>query len=350
MNDTPAPQPVPFPPAHEEVVTVWRRRSGLHAVVAIHSTVRGPALGGTRFHWYPTLEAATADALNLSEAMTYKAAVAGLALGGGKAVLIGDPERVKTPALMTDYAGVLNDLEGRYITAEDVGTSQDDMDALSEQTKFVAGTSLERGGSGDPSPLTAFGVVCAMGAAAAVRWGSPDLAGRHVAVSGVGKVGGDLARLLLERGCRLTVADTSADAVARVAGPGVEVAAVERIHATACDVYAPCALGGAIDDTTVAELRCELVVGAANNQLARPDLDGVLSSKGITYVPDYVANAGGLITSANEHLGYDYGRARAQVACIAATTETLLRRAEEEGVTPLAAAEALARERLAAGA
>jgi len=341
---------LPFPPPHEEVVTVWHRRTGLQAVVAIHSTVRGPSLGGTRFHSYPHLDAAVADALNLSQAMTYKAAVAGLPLGGGKAVIVGDPEQVKSPELLADYATVLEGLEGRYITAEDVGTSQQDMDFLSEHTKFVAGTSLARGGSGDPSPVTAFGVLRAMEAAALVRWGSTDLAGRHVAVNGVGKVGGELARLLLGKGCHLSVADVSRRALDAVAtSPEVEVVAVEAIHAAPCDIYAPCALGGALDDVTVPALRCEMVVGAANNQLSRRDLADELHARDVTYVPDYVANAGGLINIANEHLGYDYDRARQQVAGIFDTTEALLRRAQEDGTTPLAAAEVIAEERLREG-
>ena len=189
-----SPRP-PFPQEHEEIVSVWHRSSGLAAVIAIHSTVRGPALGGCRFRVYPTLDAAVAEAGRLSEAMTFKSALAGLPFGGGKAVLIGNPASAKTKELLFDYAEVLNQLGGRYVTAEDVGTTQADMDTLRERTKFVAGTSVDRGGSGDPSPMTAYGVLCAMQATANHLWGSDDLTGKRVAISGVGKVGSELARL-----------------------------------------------------------------------------------------------------------------------------------------------------------
>ena len=213
MTISPVPETAAVLTEHEEVLTVWHRSSRLHAVVAIHSTVRGPALGGCRFHPYPTLDAAVAEACRLAEAMSLKSAVAGLPFGGGKAVLIGDPATDKTDELLRDDAALLNTLDGRYVTAEDVGTSQEDMDKLSEDTKFVAGTSLGRGGSGDPSPMTALGVLCAMEAAAKRRWGTRDLAGKHIAISGLGKVGSELARLLIERHCELTVADVSRSAV-----------------------------------------------------------------------------------------------------------------------------------------
>lgn len=339
-----------FPPPPEEVFTVWHRDSRLYAAVAIHSTVRGPALGGTQIRVYPTLDAAVSEACNLAEAMSLKTAVAGLPFGGGKAVLIGDPTTIKTPELFVDYAALLNALRGRYITAADVGSTQADMDALSDHTRFVAGTSVSRGGSGDPSPMTAFGVLCAMEAGSAHIWGTRHLAGRHVAVSGLGKVGAEVVRLLLEQGCRVSAADVSEQALRSVTvfGP-IDVVAPDKIHQVECDVFAPCALGGVLSERSVGELRCQLIVGAANNQLENPSIADTLAARGIVYIPDFVANAGGVINIAHEYLGYDEGRAREQVRGILATTETILGRSQEQAITPVAAAMALAQERLVAG-
>ena len=342
-----APHVPPFPQDHEEIVSVWHRASGLAAVIAIHSTVRGPALGGCRFREYPTLDAAVSEAGRLSEAMTFKSALAGLPFGGGKAVLIGNPAVAKTTELLFDYAEVLNQLGGRYVTAEDVGTTQADMDTLSERTKFVAGTSLDRGGSGDPSPMTAYGVLCAMQATANHLWGSDDLTEKRIAISGVGKVGSELARLLLERGCRVTIADVSVESVnaTRSIGP-VVVTDPDQIHRVDCDVFAPCALGGALNERSIGELNCTAVVGAANNQLSSPVIADALRSQSITYIPDFLANAGGVINIAHEHLGYDIEKARADVQEIYTTTRTILTRSGEQQITPLRAALALAEERL----
>jgi len=335
-------------PEHEEIVTVWHRQSGLECAVAIHSTIRGPALGGSRFRAYPNLDEAVTEVCNLPEAMTYKAAVAGLPFGGGKAVLIGDPTTMKTKELLADYATVLNGLEGRYITAEDVGATMADMDELREHTPYVAGTSVARGGSGDPSPMTAVGILCAIQAGTAHIWGSSDLAGKHVAVSGLGKVGSELARLLLEQGCRLTVTDVSDRAVAGVSALGpVDVVRPEQIHRTECDVFAPCALGGVLNESSVPELRCRMVAGAANNQLSDPHIADELAAREITYVPDFVANAGGIINIAHEYMGYDRDRALAHVMQIYGTTEDIFIRSAAQNVTPLAAAMELAKERLA---
>ncbi len=338
-----------FPGPPEEVLTVWHRHSRLHAAIAIHSTVRGPALGGTRIRNYPDLDAAVSEVRNLAEAMSLKNAVAGLPFGGGKAVLIGDPSAIKTPELIEDYAAVLNTLQGRYITAADVGSTQSDMDALRDYTNFVAGTSVSRGGSGDPSPMTAVGVLCSMEAASARIWGNRDLAGRRIAVSGLGKVGSELVRLLLERGCRISAADVSDRAVGEVSALGrVDVVATDRIHKVECDIYAPCALGGVLNDDTIRELECPLVVGAANNQLTTQSIADDLAARGIVYVPDFVANAGGVINIAHEYLGYDAEKARSHVEQIFMTTDTILRRSSEQAITPLAAAMTLAQERLAA--
>jgi glutamate dehydrogenase/leucine dehydrogenase len=332
----------------EEIITAWRRKTGLHVVVAIHSVARGPALGGTRYRSYPDHSSAVADACALARAMTYKAAVANLPLGGGKAVIIGDPRQSKTLELLAEYADVLNSLKGRYITAEDVGTAEDDMDFLGTLTPHVAGRSTESGGSGDPSPFTAYGVLCAMEAAAFHRWGDRDLTKKHVAINGLGKVGSGLAHLLLDRGCTLTVADLSRDALANLAGlPDVSVSEPDQIHNVSCDIYAPCAVGGDINDRTVPELRCEMVIGAANNQLAAARIAEDLRDLDILYVPDYVANAGGLINIANEIGDYDSVRSMAQVAGIFETVGALCNRAQKEGVTPLSAAEAIAEDHLA---
>ena len=348
MTGPPASTRPPFPQEHEEIVSVWHRSSGLAAVIAIHSTVRGPALGGCRFRVYPTLDAAVAEAGRLSEAMTFKSALAGLPFGGGKAVLIGNPASAKTRELLFDYAEVLNQLGGRYVTAEDVGTTQADMDTLSERTKFVAGTSVDRGGSGDPSPMTAYGVLCAMQATANHLWGSDDLTGRRVAISGVGKVGSELARLLLERDCQITIADVSTEAVEamRTIGPA-DVTDPEQIHRVRCDIFAPCALGGALNERSISELDCNTIVGAANNQLSSPEVADALHSESITYIPDFLANAGGVINIAHEHLGYEIEKARAHVQEIYTTTRTILGRSEEQQITPLRAAMALAEERIA---
>ena len=282
--------------------------------------------------------------------MTLKNAVAGLPFGGGKAVLIGDPATIKTPELLTDYAGLLNALRGRYVTAADVGSTQADMDALRDHTTFVAGTSLSRGGSGDPSPMTAFGVICAMEAGSDRIWGTRDLSGRHVAVSGLGKVGSEVVKLLLERHCRISAADVSNRALETVSElGGIDVVGPEQIHQVACDIFTPCALGGVLNDRTVGELKCRLVVGAANNQLSTLSIADKLAASDIVYIPDFVANAGGVVNIAHEYLGYDEDEARAHVQQIYTTTETILCRSAEQSSTPLRAAMALAEERLAAG-
>jgi valine dehydrogenase (NAD+) len=335
---------------HEEVGGIWRRRSGLRAIVAIHSTALGPALGGTRFRPYPSVADGLADVLRLSKAMSYKAAMAGLELGGGKAVIIGDPSVLRSPQLWQDYAAFLDSFGGRYYTAEDVGTSQADMDELGRHTRFVTGRSVEAGGSGDPSPVTAFGVFRAMQAAARCLWGSDSLAGRRIAISGVGKVGGTLAELAAGDGAKLVVTDVDESAVRRIVeATGASVADPGEIHRTPCDVYAPCALGGALNDETVPELACEVVVGAANNQLARPELAEALRARGIAYVPDYVANAGGIINIAYERdRSYDPDAARAHVARIYDTVVALFDEASRTGATLEAIADQTAERRIAA--
>ncbi|MGO9558096.1 MAG: Glu/Leu/Phe/Val family dehydrogenase [Acidimicrobiales bacterium] len=336
---------------HEEVGGIWRKRSGLRAIVAIHSTALGPSLGGTRFRPYPTVAEALADVLALSKAMSYKAAMAGLNQGGGKAVIIGDPAALRSPALLEDYAAFLDSFGGRYITAEDVGTTQADMDELGRHTSHVAGRSVDAGGSGDPSPVTAYGVYRAIQATSSVLWGTDSLAGRTIAISGVGKVGGTLADLAAADGATLVVADVEEAAVTRcVAELGATAASIETIHRTPCDLYAPCALGGAINDKTVLELGCQAVVGAANNQLSRRELATVLRNRNIAYVPDYVANAGGIINIAYEKGGYDPVAAREHVGRIFDEVTNLFDEAARTGETLEAIADRTAEARMAAAA
>jgi leucine dehydrogenase len=326
--------------------------TGLRALVAVHSTVLGPSLGGTRFRPYDDLEHAALDVCRLARGMTYKHAACGNHQGGGKAVIIGDPAVLRSEALLVAYGRFVDGLGGRYLTAEDVGTTQADMDLLRSVTPYVTGTSPELGGSGDPSPATAWGVFCAMGAVAARRWGDPSLAGRHVVVLGVGKVGSALARHLHEAGARLTLADVRADVVGRLAAElGAEVVGVDAAATVECDVLSPCAMGALLDETSIPALRCAAVCGAANNQLAT-DADGeLLAARGILYAPDYVVNAGGVINIADETAdgGYDQQRALARVAGIGDTLERIFTLADERGITTAQAADAVAEERLTTG-
>jgi glutamate dehydrogenase/leucine dehydrogenase len=332
---------------HEDVVAVRRTGSGLRAIIAVHSTLLGPSLGGARFYPYENEALALHDVLRLSKAMTQKAALAGLAQGGGKAVIIGDPRLLKTPALLRDFAAAVNILQGRYITAEDVGTTQDDMDLIRETTPFVAGTATARGGSGDPSSATAFGVVIAMEAAAARLWGG-GLDGRTVCVLGAGKVGGEIIRLLVQRQAVVIASDVDPSNAERA----MRFGAVRLVDPTdalqvAADILCPCALGGLLTEEVVPELSFAGIVGAANNQLARDRVADALAAAGILYVPDFLANAGGIINIAEESHGYDHARAVRAVGRIGTTTTAVLERAELCGITPLAAAEDLVAQRLA---
>lgn len=331
---------------HEDIVVTRRATSGLRAIIAVHSTLLGPSLGGARFYPYGDEALALHDVLRLSRAMTAKAALAGLAHGGGKAVIIGDPSVVKTPSLLRDFAATVDALEGRYITAEDVGTTQDDMDLIQETTPFVGGTSTSRGGSGDPSPATALGVVVAMEAAAAHRWGT-DLDGKTVLVLGAGKVGGEVVRLLVQRHAVVIASDLDRDKVEDAVRAGAaRIVDPSDAPGTSADVLCPCALGGLLTHDVVADLNVEIIVGGANNQLATSGVAEALAAAGILYIPDFMANGGGIINIAEEAHGYDRERAWLAVGRIGATTATVLERAEARGVTPLAAAEELVAERL----
>jgi leucine dehydrogenase len=332
---------------YEQVVFCHDRPSGLRAIIAIHSTVLGPALGGTRFRPYDDEDAALEDVLRLAKGMTYKAAAAGLDLGGGKAVVMGDPSQDKTEALFRAYARFVDSLGGRYITAEDVGTTQADMDLIRRETRFVTGVSRSLGGSGDPSEATAYGVLHAMKAVAARLWGETSLTGRHVVISGVGKVGYALARHLVEERVRLTVADVVPAAVERATADfGADVVPPEKAHAVDCDIYSPCALGSVLSAATIPELRCTAVVGSANNQLADPSCADLLADTGVVYAPDYVVNAGGIINIAEELWGYHRERAYGNVRRVFDTTTHVLATAESDGITTTAAADRLAEKRI----
>jgi leucine dehydrogenase len=332
---------------YEQVVLCHDRASGLRAIIAIHSTRLGPALGGTRFYPYADEDAALNDVLRLAKGMTYKSAAAGLDLGGGKAVILGDPATAKTEALMRIYARFVDTLGGRYITAEDVGTTQADMDLIRRETTFVTGVSRSLGGSGDPSAATAYGVLHGMKAVAKHLWGATELEGRHVVVAGVGKVGYALVRHLVEERARVSVTDVATEAIERaVRDFGVEALPVEKAHAAPCDVYSPCALGAVLNPTSIPELQCAAVVGSANNQLADPSCSDLLATAGVLYAPDYVVNAGGVINISEELLGYHRERAYAKVRRIFDTTLAVIGTAERDGITTTAAADRLAEARM----
>ena len=336
-------------PGHEQVVFCQDRQSGLRAIIAIYSTALGPALGGTRFYPYPDEDAALSDVLNLSRAMAYKNALAGLDHGGGKAVIIGDPATLKSEALLRAYGRFIESLSGRYITACDIGTYSEDMDIIARECGYVTGRTVPNGGAGDSSVLTAFGVFQGMRAAAQHRWGQPSLERRLVGVEGVGKVGRRLVTLLVEAGAAVVVCDVDPGAVSRVVAthPGVQVAASRAdLLARDLDVYAPCALGGALDDDTATTLRSSIVCGGANNQLAHPGIEKLLADRGVLYAPDYVVNAGGVIQVADERGGFNFERAQARAEQIFGTTSQIFALAGTEGVPPAVAADRLAERRM----
>jgi valine dehydrogenase (NAD+) len=335
--------------SHEQVVFCHDAPTGLRAIIAIYSTALGPALGGTRFYPYASEDAAIADVLNLSKAMAYKNAMAGLDHGGGKAVIIGDPALIKSEALLRAYGRFVESLNGRYITACDIGTYSQDMDIVARECRHVTGRTEPHGGAGDSSVLTALGVFQGMRAAAEHTWGTPSLRGRAVAVEGVGKVGSHLVTHLIDDGAAVTAYDINDAAVHRVLAkhPAINVATTRSdLVSGEADIYAPCALGGAIDDDTVAVLQAKVICGGANNQLAHAGIDKLLEDHGIVYAPDYVVNAGGVIQVADELEGFNFERARAKADEIFATTKRILALAGQEGVPPAVAADRLAERRM----
>ena len=344
--------PLPFPDLdHEEVVVRRGPRSGVQMAIAVHSTLLGPALGGVRLWSYPAPIQGVADSMRLARAMTYKAAAAGLDLGGGKGVicapsgngsLVGDRRR----AILHDFADLVESLDGRYITAEDIGTGAEDMVTIAERTDHVTGLPVERGGSGDPSPVTAMGVEAAMRACAAHRFGSRELAGLRICVVGLGHVGEKLARRLAEAEAKLVVSDIDPEKRDVAAELGATWVAPTGEMLTECDVLAPCALGGAVDRSNVQALRCSVLCGAANNQLADEALAEALEARGVLYAPDFIVNAGGLINVYRELHGYGEERATELTLGIEGTMGRIFDAARERRITPLAAARELARERL----
>ena len=331
---------------HEQLVMCHDKSTGYRGIIAVHDTTLGPALGGTRFWQYASDEEAITDALRLARGMTYKNAVAGLNLGGGKSVIIGDNRTPNREMLFRAHGRFVDSLGGRYVTAEDVGTSVADMDFVHMETDYVAGLAE---GSGDPSPVTARGVFRATQAAAKFRWGSDDLRGRTVAIQGCGNVGFNLARELTAVGAKLVVGDIDAARVQRVVeATGADVVDAAAIMAQPVDIFAPCALGGILNDETIPTLRCEMVVGAANNQLLEDRHGDMLVARGITYAPDYVANAGGVINVYSELAGWDRAQSLRKADEIYQTVLNIFEIAKADGVLPHLAADTLAERRIAA--
>jgi leucine dehydrogenase len=333
-----------FGEEYEQIVFAHDPASGLRTIIAIYSTTLGPALGGTRFWPFATEEDAFRDALRLAKAMAYKASAAGLDLGGGKGVIIGDPRRDKTPELLRAYGRAVDRCGGAYVTTADVGTTSADLAIIGEATTHVTGTP---GASGDPSPVTGLGVFSGIRAVAEDLWGSPSLEGRHVVVQGVGKVGASLVRLLAEAGARLTISDLDAEAaVALARATGAALVSPTDALAVPCDILAPCALGPVVTDETLKSFDCRAIVGAANNQLERPDHAQALADAGILYAPDYIVNAGGLISVGGEVMGYDHDEAMRRAEAIGDTLKRVLERARADGIPTAAAADAIAEERI----
>jgi valine dehydrogenase (NAD+) len=334
---------------HEQILFCRDDETGLRAIIGIHSTRLGPALGGTRFKAYSSEADALRDVLRLSEGMTAKAAAVGLPLGGGKAVILGDPDRLKTPNLLAAYGRFVERLGGHYVTAADIGTTAADLDIIGTQTRHVVGRTRAAGGSGDSGLSTAIGVFQAMNAAAELVWGPDGLKGRRVGVEGVGKVGRHLVDLLVSQGTSVSVSDPSHAAVRAVMGAhGPDVHVVDSARTANVDVYAPCALGASLAVDTLDELRASLVCGAANNQLASSEVDEALLAREVVWVPDFVANAGGLIQVGGELLGRNAVQVRQDVHQIGQTTRQVLEAAMAKRLPTGAVCAALVQERLAA--
>lgn len=333
---------------HELVMFCQDEETGLRAIISVHDTTLGPALGGTRFYPYGTEAEALTDTLRLSRGMTFKAAAAGLPLGGGKAVIIGDPAGHKTPDLLRAYGRFVDALGGRYVTAADVGTTSDDLDTIGEVTSHVVGRSRAAGGSGDSGFSTAFGVFCAMTSAAEVVWGSAGLKGRVVGVEGAGKVGFHLVGLLLEEGADVVVSDPHEPAMTRLSDAYEDVRTASTVIDQPIDAYAPCALGGTLTEESVRSLEAQLVCGAANNQLLSADVDELMFSRGVLWVPDFVANAGGLIQVGGERLNMSEDDVLRDVRQIGYTVADVLATSARSGISTGNAVLGVVRSRLEA--
>ncbi|MDP4199525.1 MAG: Glu/Leu/Phe/Val dehydrogenase dimerization domain-containing protein [Bacteroidota bacterium] len=335
---------------HEQVVFCHDQRSGLKAIIGIHNTTLGPALGGTRMWTYASDFDALRDVLRLSRGMTYKAAVAGLNLGGGKAVIIGDPRKDKTEQMFRAFGRYVEGLGGRYITAEDVGTSLTEMVWIRSETKYVTGIPVELGGSGDPSPVTARGTYVGIKACASVKFGNDSLAGKHIVIQGAGHVAQYLAKYCVDEGAKVSITDIYADKANAVAKEtGATVVSPESIYDIPCDIFAPAALGAILNDDTIPKLKCAIVAGPANNQLAHEEEHAqALKDRGILFAPDYVINAGGLINVANELEGYSQPRALKQAEGIYDVLKRVLILARDKDITTMEASNQVAEDRLRA--
>src|SRR5258705_2296291 len=333
---------------HEQVVFCYDKASGLKAIIAIHNTSLGPSLGGTRMWPYKSEAEAIKDVLRLSRGMTYKAAISGLNLGGGKAVIIGDSRKDKAEAMFEKYGEFIESLNGRYITAEDVGTNTQDMVYVRKNPTHVTGLPENMGGSGDPSPVTAYGVYMGMKAAAKEKWGSDSLSGKKIIVQGVGHVGENLVRLVTEEGAKVMICDINQDQLNAVAlKHKAEIIDKSGVYDTDADIYAPCALGATLNTENIGKLKCSIVAGAANNQLADESKHGkMIADKGILYAPDFLINAGGLINVYSEINGYDRKNSLEQGQEIYKTTLEIFRKAKQENLTTVTAAMKIAEERL----
>lgn len=330
---------------YERVVRACDPESGLHAIIADHDTTLGPALGGMRMWTYGSEEEAKTDVLRLSRGMTYKSAVAHTGLGGGKSVLIGDPRTLKTEKLFLAMGRFIDSLGGRYITAEDVNIGIQDLEIVRRSTRWVSGLARENGGSGNPSPYTAYGVFLGIRAACGWRFGSDDLRGKHVAVQGVGAVGSALVERLVKAGAKVTVADAREDRVqALVQKFKVAAAGVDAIVSLPCDVFAPCALGAVINDKTIDTLSCKIIAGAANNVLLEPRHGKTLFDRGVLYAPDYVINAGGIINVSVEFIpgGYVEAESLRRIERIPEALRQVWSISKDEGIPSSFAADRLA--------
>jgi leucine dehydrogenase len=334
---------------HEQVVYCHDAATGLNAIIAIHDTTLGPALGGTRMWKYDSWDAATTDALRLSRGMTYKAAISGLNLGGGKAVIIGEPS-MKNEMYWRRYGKFVNSLGGKYITAEDVNTNTGDMDFINLETDHVTGKPEYKGGSGDPSPFTAYGTFVGMKACANKAWGNDSLQGKKIMVQGAGHVGQYLVGHLVDAGATVYITDINKDRLQETTSKyaAVKVITPEAMWDTDFDIYAPCALGATINDDSLTKMKCAIIAGAANNQLAVEEKHGrVLIEKGIVYAPDFLINAGGLINVSAEIGNYNRELVNAEVEKIYSRLQNCLSMAENENITAQEAAMRMAKKRIA---
>ncbi|KAA1243151.1 Glu/Leu/Phe/Val dehydrogenase dimerization domain-containing protein [Aquimarina sp. RZ0] len=334
---------------HEQIVFCHDKDTGLKAIIGVHNTILGPALGGTRMYDYKTEWDALNDVLRLSRGMTYKAAITGLNLGGGKAVIIGDPKKIKTPELMKRFGKFVHTLGGKYYTAEDVGMETSDMDTVREVTPYVTGISESKGGAGNPSPVTAYGVYMGMKASAQFAYGNDNLEGKRICVQGIGHVGEELVRLISEEGANVLISDINEERLHQVSTMyNAEIYRGKDLYAEMMDIYAPCALGATINDETIHKLKAKVIAGAANNQLADENTHGILlQEKEIVYAPDFLINAGGIINVFAEIEGYGREQIINKTENIYNTTLDILNKAKATGMTTNAAANSIAEERIA---